>query len=444
LRMFKGIKLFFPFLLCISILFPIVPAFAATGNGVEYNFYYQDYRNEYRFDYWSYPGSVNGIHLHFVNDAGTVYDGDYDASALTGVFYFTCTGTYTFQLLNGTAVAASVDNLATSSIMNGTCSSHASGTKRDGLSLQTTPNADGSTTLNWTPVSGSSSYQIYKNGSLIDTVTSPSTNVTGSGSYTVRAVDGSGGTLAESDANLNGPPAASGGCDGCKTINDMLNCPEWSQYMGEWGQVIKNNVPPAPNWSDVADIMRDKIVPAIGVELTKNNVPLAKAIGDDLEAREKPVAPPDPLPSFNPTVPQLQDMPSKITTDLSTGIPDYTPDFSKSKPFQLEDPTTVQIDTTDPGYIPGPMNPTDKGYGFKPVPQPTGQPYSPGNAEPVGTSPPYSGSVGAPGATAPPYSSGTSAPGATPPPYTGTPSATMPPYSSDTAPPAEVPAYQTK
>ncbi|WP_378211114.1 hypothetical protein [Anoxybacteroides rupiense] len=54
------------------------------------------------------------------------------------------------------------------------------------------------------------------------------------------------------------PNGGGGNCIGC----DLFNCPGWSQYMGKLEE-IKDSIPPAPNWGNVATIFRDIIVPKL-------------------------------------------------------------------------------------------------------------------------------------------------------------------------------------
>ncbi|MBY6271109.1 MAG: hypothetical protein CW346_02740 [Bacillaceae bacterium] len=67
-----------------------------------------------------------------------------------------------------------------------------------------------------------------------------------------------------SDTSLGngGSGGGSGSCAGC----DLFNCPGWSQYMGKLDE-IKNAIPPAPNWNQVAVIFRDTIVPKLVADL---------------------------------------------------------------------------------------------------------------------------------------------------------------------------------
>ncbi|MEK4233235.1 hypothetical protein NSR01_10175 [Anoxybacillus sp. FSL W8-0703] len=47
-------------------------------------------------------------------------------------------------------------------------------------------------------------------------------------------------------------------CNAC----DLFSCPGWDQYLGKLTE-IKNAIPPAPNWNQVATVFRDTIVPQL-------------------------------------------------------------------------------------------------------------------------------------------------------------------------------------
>lgn len=364
--------------------------FAETTSGMQQRFFYESYRDEYRLDYWSYPSSVSSVYIHFTSPDGSTYDSNYDSSALTGIFYFTCTGTYDFYLKDANGInQSSIIGLSTSSIVNGSCTSHAAGTIRNDLGVKATETGGGNYTLEWTP-NGSSNYEIYKNGNMIGTTSSATATVSGSGSYTVKASDG-----AESDINLNG------GCNGCTLITEMLSCPSWQQYMGEWGKTIRDNVPPAPDWDMVAQKMKDAIVPAMGQELVDRMPELSTILADELQSREKAVTAPGPLPTFSPSVPTMTDLSSPVTTDLESNVPDFTPDYSGDSKVTIPDPQAWQPDNTDKGYVKGTQDlsspsyskaePTtqDKGYTAAPTTTVTSPSYSVTNQQSTAPAPAY-------------------------------------------------------
>ncbi|MED4605568.1 hypothetical protein [Paenibacillus validus] len=204
--------------------------------------------------------------------------------------------------------------------------------------------------------------------------TGSTTNPWGSGA----ADDINGGGLLPGETPGGGDPGGGGGtptesCDGCQIINDMLDCPEWDTYMGEWSKMIKNSVPPAPDWQQVANVMRDTIVPAIGNELLNKMPQYADIIADELQSREKAVSAPGQLPTFNPAVPTMTDLPSKFEQSVTDNVPSFEPDFSGSQPFVIPDPMTALDMSTD-----------DKqgGYQHNPNPDRTAPTYTKTEAEP--------------------------------------------------------------
>ncbi|MED4600087.1 hypothetical protein P9314_05105 [Paenibacillus validus] len=143
--------------------------------------------------------------------------------------------------------------------------------------------------------------------------------------------------------------------------------------MGEWSKMIKNSVPPAPDWQQVANVMRDTIVPAIGNELLNKMPQYADIIADELQSREKAVSAPGQLPTFNPAVPTMTDLPSKFEQSVTDNVPSFEPDFSGSQPFVIPDPMTALDMSTD-----------DKqgGYQHNPNPDRTAPTYTKTEAEP--------------------------------------------------------------
>lgn len=168
----------------------------------------------------------------------------------------------------------------------------------------------------------------------------------------------------------------------CQALIDQLDCPEWGTYMGAWSDMIKGTYPPPPDWDNVAAIMRDKIVPAMGQELVNRSPEIARIIADEFQSREKAVSPPSAVPDFTPSVPRLQDVP-KVTGSINDNVPSFTPDYSEDKPFVIPDPSTLDFtDNSDDGYEYKPMvtespeyvsggpepSATDKGYEVKAQP----------------------------------------------------------------------------
>lgn len=235
------------------------------------------------------------------------------------------------------------------------------------------------------------SFKVYKNGVLVDTLSATAWNYklpAGSeiGNYSIRAYDSSGTVIAKSDVNIptwnsggggtdpgggtpdpgggspdpgGGTPDPGGGTPtdptdpaecppGCQAIIDALECPEFDEYLGRWASII----PPPPDWNQVAGIMRDTIVPAMGQEIVNRSPEIARIIADELQSREKAVQPPPSLPAYRTPepMPTMRDLPSKVPFDVESGTPNFEPDYTQSQPIVIPDPLDVKLDDKDSGY----------------------------------------------------------------------------------------------
>ncbi|AXM89724.1 hypothetical protein B379_11545 [Anoxybacillus ayderensis G10] len=77
----------------------------------------------------------------------------------------------------------------------------------------------------------------------------------------------------------------SNSCNAC----ELFSCPGWSDYMGKLTE-IRNAIPPAPNWNQVATIFRDTIVPQLVSDIgtlfgPAPNIPAEPAELSDLDTR---------------------------------------------------------------------------------------------------------------------------------------------------------------
>lgn len=243
--------------------------------------------------------------------------------------------------------------------------------------LQKIDQGSGWVQMRWDEVSGAYGYNLYIDGVKYNNTPITTTNTIISGLtdwveywVTVTAVDAAGNesppsppTLAVSgitdtgggdgngDGNGDGgtgnnPPA----CTVCDQIAQLLECPDWEAYMAEWTDAIRAAIPPPPNWHQVAGIMRDTIVPAMGQELVQRMPELSRILADELQRREKPVGDLPELPTFNPSTPEMTDLTAPIDSDFTTDVPDFTPDYSGSRPFTIPDPADWSPDDTDIGY----------------------------------------------------------------------------------------------
>ncbi|MGG5253530.1 hypothetical protein ACQYAD_08545 [Neobacillus sp. SM06] len=117
---------------------------------------------------------------------------------------------------------------------------------------------------------------------------------------------------------LSDPPTADGsggsGTGGTSpgTGTDPINCPGWSEYMSGLND-IKNAIPPAPNWEEVAGTFRDAIVP-------KAINDLGNLLGS---APDEPATPPQPPGTddrgINNEIPQMNDVPGLGDSGFDAG-----------------------------------------------------------------------------------------------------------------------------
>ncbi|MFC5732170.1 hypothetical protein [Cytobacillus gottheilii] len=175
----------------------------------------------------------------------------------------------------------------------------------------------------------------------------------------------------------SGGDSGSGSCDSCQ----VFECPGWDEYMGGL-EDIKNAIPPAPNWKDVADTFRDSIAPKIKQDM-------ADLLGS---APSKPAAP--SLPSgvndggFKNSAPTGSEAPGLGDTDFGTikdeapvieEVPDTTDGFEINNPIdtfpsQEEFLENVPEDFDNPApaapedNIGSPPTPPDVGDGVAPIP----------------------------------------------------------------------------
>jgi len=256
---------------------------------------------------------------------------------------------------------------------------------------------NGKVTFGWNHVSSGSkgkptSYKVVKDGKVIDTI--PGTNNSYSDSsakvgethdYKVIPVyeDGSEGDAIEigkvevkdKEEIIIPGGSVTAKCDPCK----VFECPGWQQYMNKLDQ-IKNAIPPAPNWKEVADTFKDAIVPN-----------LVNEVGDLLGTAPEPPATPPQLPGLDDKgikskEPVMQDVPglkeagfdaNKIKNQAPviqersdpTGGFDLTKNPMDTLPKAPENPKPGQ---TDPGEW-GKNKPKEEANPF-PFPQDTGEP----------------------------------------------------------------------
>lgn len=294
-----------------------------------------------------------------------------------------------------------------------------------------------------TPPTNTDHIEVWKDGVKLATLpkTTREYPLEGDGDYYIRAISTQGNLIGETELIINSDvgtpnptptPSDPGGgttdpdpdpvepctTESCQNLIDMLECPEFDTYLGAWADMIKTTYPPPPDWDNVASIMRDTIVPAMGQEIVNRSPEIARIIADELQSREKAVSPPPVIADFTPPVPRFTDTP-KVTGNLTDNVPNFTPDYSEDKAFIIPDPTELDFtDNSDDGYEYQPLNtaaptyvplvdPSTVDLGYKElesqvinppdyvVKTPTDQPapnYNAGGDSSAATPPPYKGS----------------------------------------------------
>lgn len=321
----------------------------------EYHAYYVPHRDEYRMDY-DYPMRATSYKLFFTSSAGKKYQREYSGQP-TGIHYLTCNnGTYYIEFYDsmGNVVGRTDPPFRTSQIKNGTCSSYGEQTGVNDLNAR----HDGSAII-WDD-NGAEHYEVWKDGVKMDVVYEARYETTDPGSYMILAVSegrytGQSDLVLNRDEPNNPDPPGPGGGGTCGTLCDqmleLLMCPFFEDYMGEWENMLNRVIPPPPNWDYVAGVMRDTIVPAMGDEIVRRTPEMARIIADEFQRREKPVAPPPPTPApFKPSVPRPMDSTGNMSFDLNDNVPSFEPDYSGSQGFTIPDPMDIEYDNTDRGY----------------------------------------------------------------------------------------------
>lgn len=377
-----------------------------NNSKVDYNAYYVPYRDAYRMDYKP-PSGAASYKLKFTTASGTVHYRDYDYPP-TGIHYLTCNGgSYELEFYDssGKMISRTQPPYTTSQIQNPSCASFSDTTGFDDLSARYQNGG-----ISWNDI-GADSYEVYKDGQLLDTLYGTDYPVNGDGSYSIVAKDAGGQIVGQSDINVGSSTGGeTGGGDGCGDVCDqiaqLLQCPGWGDILND----LEGIMPKPPDWDEVAGIFTDHIVPEMGQEIVNRAPEIAEIIADEFQSREKPVSPPPALPDFKPDVPTLEDkdMPGVINESLDTNVPEFKPDFSESQSFSIPDPMDLTYDNTDGGYdYPTNYNPTAPSYTGKekePTPSPDYKPpqgnvkpppdYNrpdPGGSPPPGYNPPSGG-----------------------------------------------------
>jgi hypothetical protein len=330
-------------LFCIELLAPIVRA----AELVPSRYYYAPWRDEYRMDYvrWA-PGTYKYLRGTFYGSSNQYYEKDWTNA--TGIMYLTCNGTYKFYYIGfSDEILGEMQEMITTNIANPTCDSYQDDGAQNDLDINYT-DQDGSYDLDWSPLPGASSYLIYQDGEIVGNTTDTNYNIPApGGSVTVVAVNENNNPIGSSDIQVPTfedegswqPPGAGAGGDGCSTcdkLKDLLNCPGWDDYMGEWQDLLTSVIPPPPDWHNVSTIFVDAFDDFFG----------------DM-----------PEPPDYETIVTNTDVPLP-ELDISTGVEDLVPIvpsvFDNPIDFDLSDAPVIEIvDESPPFLITNPLDSFD-------------------------------------------------------------------------------------
>lgn len=323
-------------LLLAVLLFGSSPAYAAAMT-IQASWQYWPNIDQYRVDYDPSPilSNTAWYQLYFTASDGSVFTGDYNF-APTGVHYLTCNGTYQLRFYNASNVLIGTTlNMSISSIINPTCSSYADGISGNNtLNAQTTTNPDGSTDITWTADPYATSYDIYKDGVKVGDTTGTSYTASTGGAYSIYAKDANGDTVGQSDLYIK----SAGGCDVCEQLRQMLQCPQWPEYMGSLTDAIRDALPPPPDWPSISQMIGDATIGALQDYL--GEVPAAPVT----DAVYNRIA--EPMPSVDPSF-----------AEASALQPSVPPEFNSPQPFDITSgPQIAVVDESQPFDIPQPMD----------------------------------------------------------------------------------------
>jgi hypothetical protein len=304
--------------------------------------YYVSFLDQYRMDYGSVTGSTNYT-LHFIAANSTVFDANY-AFAPTGVHYLTCNGTYSLLFYNSSNVLiASTTEFITSSIINPTCNSYASGVNgKNDLNIRMEADK-----IKWDALPGTDKYEIYKEGIKVDETTTTEYTPTSDGGYSVVAKDINGNIVGQSDINITKPV-----CDVCTKLSQLLQCPDWNNYMGDLTNAFRDALPPPPDWTDIADKIGNSVITKLAVYVgSVPNAPTQTEIDSGLDSNLPIIdGTASDAENLTPTMPPGYEVAKPF--DISSGP--QIPIVDESVPFQIFDPLhNIQYDNPGVPVLPG-------------------------------------------------------------------------------------------
>lgn len=206
------------------------------------------------------------------------------------------------------------------------------------------------------------------------------------GDYVLKAVSTQGNVIAKTELILNGgisttptpgpdptpaptPTDPGGGPEqptctaGCQNIKDMLACPDWDKYMGEWAKMISSVIPPPPDWDMVANKIGAATISHLAAWAGDVPEPPTKGEIDNETIASLPGV--DTSVETNDLVPQVPGNYNNgpIDFDLNKDAPTIQVN-DESKPFEITDPL-ADMPHDAPGVKVIPGDPKNSTGGFK-------------------------------------------------------------------------------
>lgn len=359
-------------LLCVVLISALpMSADAAT---IQYWINYQEYRDEYRVDF-TYPTGTATLKLLFTSSSSVEYERTYPISG--NLIYLTCNGTYDMEFFDaGNTLIGSFYGIVTTQLINPACNSYTDQTGKRDFNVTYQDNGNGTYNLDWPMVAGANGYKVYYNGSYLGFAYTPGMQIPGNGQVTIQAVNNNDDVLGTTDLFVptydhtqigtpgtgdDGGGSTPGGCDACQRLAEQLACPEWDAYMGEWSKMIRDSLPPPPDWNAISQIFATSMINALNNYL--GDVPAAPTTGQI--AAKLPAQPviDSSFPEAGNLVPSVSNnFNQPFDFDITTGPQIQIVD--ESSPFEINDPLQ-DLDSSGVGVPVLPGDPANHSGGIK-------------------------------------------------------------------------------
>lgn len=338
---------------------------------------YLSVRDEYQLRYkiGGFPQGTTQARANFWAASGAYYEVVFDQP--TGIAYLTCNGIYIFELLDASGnVLAETTQIVTHKIVNPTCKSYENTGFKNTMNGKVEQRPEGGASIEWDIQPNTHKYEIYKDGELWHQFLESSNQgkqtmaIFPNGAYTIWAVDANGNYVGTFDFLIGADDGSDGGgdgdngngsdggCNACQWLSDLLDCPSWSDYMGDITNAIRDALPPPPDWDNVASTFVDHFADYFG------NVPAVPT----KQQIQNEITPPTPtldtsVPDANitPQVPSAYDN-APLDTDITSG--EVIEIIDESEPFMIYEPDEF-INSDDVGVMVYPNDPRNSSDGIK-------------------------------------------------------------------------------